>query len=438
MERNLTEGSITKNMLIFAMPMIAGNLLQQCYNLVDTWVVGRYISAGALSAVGSAYSLMTFINSIIIGMCMGCGSIFSFYNGKKDKVKEREASLSSFALLSVIAIVLTAVTEIFVYPILSVLNTPKSLMNMMHSYLVIVFVGIIFVYLYNYFAFLLRARGDSTTPLIFLVISSVLNIILDIYMVVLCHMGIEGAAYATVISQAVSGVGLWIFTWIKNPMYRFSVAGFLGSNKPFKEIFRYSLAASAQQSVMNFGILMVQGLVNTFGVSVMAAFAAGVKIDTLAYMPAQEFGNAYSLFVSGNYGANKADRIKKGTKSATVLTVVFCVIVSFFIFIFAKGLLSIFIDMKEVKILEIGIKYLRIEGTFYFLIGILFLLYGYFRGVKKPEISLILTIVSLGTRVFLAYILASLIGVIGIWLSIPIGWILADGVGMIFLKKIHI
>ena len=247
MERNLTEGSITKNMLIFAMPMIAGNLLQQCYNLVDTWVVGRYISAGALSAVGSAYSLMTFINSIIIGMCMGCGSIFSFYNGKKDKVKEREASLSSFALLSVIAIVLTAVTEIFVYPILSVLNTPKSLMNMMHSYLVIVFVGIIFVYLYNYFAFLLRARGDSTTPLIFLVISSVLNIILDIYMVVLCHMGIEGAAYATVISQAVSGVGLWIFTWIKNPMYRFSVAGFLGSNKPFKEIFRYSLAASAQQ-----------------------------------------------------------------------------------------------------------------------------------------------------------------------------------------------
>ena len=438
MERNLTEGSITKNMLIFAMPMIAGNLLQQCYNLVDTWVVGRYISAGALSAVGSAYSLMTFINSIIIGMCMGCGSIFSFYNGKKDKVKEREASLSSFALLSVIAIVLTAVTEIFVYPILSVLNTPKSLMNMMHSYLVIVFVGIIFVYLYNYFAFLLRARGDSTTPLIFLVISSVLNIILDIYMVVLCHMGIEGAAYATVISQAVSGVGLWIFTWIKNPMYRFSVAGFLGSNKPFKEIFRYSLAASAQKSVMNFGILMVQGLVNTFGVSVMAAFAAGVKIDTLAYMPAQEFGNAYSLFVSGNYGANKADRIKKGTKSATVLTVVFCAIVSFFIFIFAKGLLSIFIDMKEVKILEIGIKYLRIEGTFYFLIGILFLLYGYFRGVKKPEISLILTIVSLGTRVFLAYILASLIGVIGIWLSIPIGWILADGVGMIFLKKNHI
>lgn len=438
MERNLTEGSITKNMLIFAMPMIAGNLLQQCYNLVDTWVVGRYISAGALSAVGSAYSLMTFINSIIIGMCMGCGSIFSFYNGKKDKVKEREASLSSFALLSVIAIVLTAVTEIFVYPILSVLNTPKSLMNMMHSYLVIVFVGIIFVYLYNYFAFLLRARGDSTTPLIFLVISSVLNIILDIYMVVVFDMGIEGAAYATVISQAVSGTGLWIYTWIKNPIYRFSVKGFLGSNKPFKEIFRYSLAASAQQSVMNFGILMVQGLVNTFGVSVMAAFAAGVKIDTLAYMPAQEFGNAYSLFVSGNYGANKTDRIKKGTKSATVLTVVFCAIVSFFIFIFAKGLLSIFIDTKEVKILEIGIKYLRIEGTFYFLIGILFLLYGYFRGVKKPEISLILTIVSLGTRVFLAYILASLIGVIGIWLSIPIGWILADSVGMIFLKKIHI
>lgn len=201
-----------------------------------------------------------------------------------------------------------------------------------------------------------------------------------------------------------------------------------------KEIFSYSVSTGIQQSVMNFGILMVQGLVNSFGTSVMAAFAAGVKIDTLAYMPAQEFGNAYSIFISQNYGADKKDRIRKGTKSAAVSALIFCAAASAAVFFGAEVLMGIFIDPQETEILRIGVGYLKIEGACYCGIGILFLLYGYFRAVERPEVSLLLTILSLGTRVILAYACAPLFGVEAIWLAIPIGWALADAVGLILLR----
>ena len=182
---------------------------------------------------------------------------------------------------------------------------------------------------------------------------------------------------------------------------------------------------------MNFGILMIQGLVNSFGTTVMAAFAAAVKIDTVAYMPSQEFGNAYSLFVSQNYGAGKPDRIREGTRIALITSAVFSVAVSAVIFLSADSLMSIFVDGSEHEIIAEGVRYLRIEGSMYIGIGVLFLWYGYFRGTGRPHISLILTVISLGTRVALSYALApgTPLGVTAIWASIPVGWVLADIAG---------
>ena len=202
---------------------------------------------------------------------------------------------------------------------------------------------------------------------------------------------------------------------------------------------RHVSAACVQQSVMNFGILMIQGLVNSFGASVMAAFAAAVKIDSFAYMPAQEFSNAFSLFIAQNYGSQKRKRMQEGIRKAGMLSILFCLLVSGIIFGLAPYLMQIFVDGTETEILAIGTQYLRIEGSFYVGIGILFLLYGYYRGVEKPELSLLLTILSLGTRVLLAYLLAPIdrIGVLGIWWAIPIGWILADSVGLLYLKKLN-
>lgn len=190
---------------------------------------------------------------------------------------------------------------------------------------------------------------------------------------------------------------------------------------------------------MNFGILLVQGIVNSFGTAVMAAFAVAVKIDTIAYMPVQDFGNAFSVFVAQNYGAQKSARIASGVRCAFASVAVFCVIISSLVWLCAQPLMQLFVDASSAQVVRIGVQYLQIEGACYIGIGILFLLHGYYRAVNRPQMSVVLTVCSLGTRVALAYLLSGIavIGVIGIWVSIPIGWFFADavGIGYYFLLK---
>ncbi len=442
MKYDLTKGNVTTTMLRFAVPMILGNVLQQCYNLADTWIVGRFVGSGALAAVGSAYTLMTFLNSLIIGMCMGSGALFSISYGRRDIRKMKEYIVASFVLILGITVAITAVSFVMLDPILNVMQIPEDVYDMMFAYVKIILYGLVFIFLYNYFSFLLRSTGNSVVPLIFLGVSTVLNIILDYIFVAVLDRGVEGAAEATVIAQIISGVGIGIYSMIKEPVLRRQRVETVREDSRIRihasvlgEIFSYSAATGVQQSVMNFGILMVQGLVNSFGTAVMAAFAAGVKIDTLAYMPAQEFGNAYSIFISQNYGANEKERIKKGTKSAVVTVLAFCLMISAAVFLLAPRLMGIFISPEETEIIGIGAGYLRIEGACYCGIGILFLLYGYFRAVERPKISLLLTIISLGTRVLLAYAFAPMLGVGAIWWAIPIGWALADVTGAVLVRR---
>lgn len=437
MKKDLTKGNITKTLLLFSAPMILGNLLQQCYNIADTFIVGKFLGSNALAAVGSAYSLMTFLTSVLIGLCMGSGAVLSTAFGANDKQRMRQGMTISFIFITAVTVLMNIAIVLCINPILKILHTPPEIYKLMHDYTIIIFSGIYFVFLYNYFAFLLRAIGNSVVPLYFLAVATVLNIMLDIIFVPVLKMGVGGAALATVVAQAVSGLGIGFYTWIKEPWLRLRKNDFKVNKKSTAEVIRHSIGACVQQSVMNFGILMIQGLVNSFGTTVMAAFAATVKIDSFAYMPAQEFGNAFSLFISQNYGSGKYDRVHQGMKKALKTSVIFCLILSAAIFILAPELMQIFVDGSEINIIRTGSEYLRIEGSFYFGIGILFLLYGFYRGIGKPEMSLILTIISLGTRVALAYILApiSSIGVNGIWWAIPIGWILADIVGILFIKK---
>lgn len=439
LNQDLTTGNVTKTMLLFAGPMIAGNLLQQCYNIADTWVVGKYLGSNALGAVGSAYTLMTFLTSIIIGLCMGSGAIFSFYFGKQEENTLKSRMQISFLLIGIVTIGLNLIVLLLLQPILHLLQVPDVLLDMMHEYMQIIAMGMLFVFLYNYFSYVQRAVGNSVVPLVFLALAACLNIVLDFLFVVFIPWGIRGAAMATVISQAVSGLGIALYTWFREPLLRFNRQSFQFDKKSVTEIIRFSFTASIQQSVMNFGILMIQGLVNSFGPGVMAAFAAAVKIDSFAYMPAQEFGNAFSLFISQNYGAGNHKRVKQGVKSAMKVSISFCLIISVLIFVLAKDLMLFFVKPEEVEIIATGVGYLRVEGAFYCGIGILFLLYGYYRGMNRPELSLILTIISLGTRVLLAYVLAPLpsIGVWGIWWAIPIGWGLADIAGIGYMIYSH-
>lgn len=415
-----------------------GNVFQQFYNLADTWVVGKCVGDNALAAVGSSYTLLTFLNSVIIGLSLGTGAFVSMAFGRKRNDEIRGGIFMSSVFIGSLTLLITALIYIFIDPIITLLCVPNEIVGNIKSYLLWVFIGFFATFLYNYISNLLRAVGNSVLPLVFLAVSVVLNVGLDLYFVISLDMGIVGAAVATVISQYISGAGLLLYFLFACPEYRVGKSDLHFDRAKFKNILSLSGFTCLQQSVMNFGILVVQGIVNSFGAVVMAAFAVAVKIDTIAYMPLQDFGNAFSVFVAQNFGAGKIDRIKSGIKQAVISVAIFSAVVSVIVFSLSGALMSIFVDGSNVQTIEIGSQYLRIEGACYIGIGILFMLYGYYRAVNKPFMSVVLTVISLGTRVLLSLVLSGipLIGVIGIWLSIPIGWFLADAFGVgYYLKK---
>lgn len=431
MYHDLTKGNISKALLLFALPMIAGNLLQQFYNIADTLIVGRVLGKTALAAVGSSYTLMTFLTSIFLGLSLGSGALFSIYHGKKDEESLRLSIVHSFLLIIGVTVILNILVYLFLTPILYFLRVPENVWSGMREYLLIIFAGLIATSLYNFFSCLLRALGNSTVPLVFLAFSALLNITLDLLFVAVFSFGIAGAALATIIAQYVSGIGILLYVLFRCRELLPNRQELHLDRQILKEIISLSSMTCVQQSVMNFGILMVQGLVNSFGDTVMAAFAAAVKIDTFAYLPVQDFGNAYSTFIAQNYGAGNKERIHEGTRQAFLLSSVFSVIISTLVCLFAAPLMKIFVSAKESGVIISGVQYLRIEGACYVGIGLLFLLYGYYRAIKRAEMSVILTVISLGTRVLLAYVLSTFIGETGIWLAIPIGWALADITGLI-------
>jgi putative MATE family efflux protein len=431
--RDLTHGNVFAVMSAFALPMLAGNMLQQAYNLVDTWVVGKYVGSDALAGVGAAFALMTFLTSILLGLCMGSGVVFSLCFGRKDTAGLQESIGNSFVLTAFAAVLLTVIPLACVDYIVIWLNIPPQIVGLTSEYLQIVFLGIPAIFVYNFFAAYLKAMGDSVVPLLFLGVSTLLNIVLDLLFVVTFHRGAAGAAEATVIAQVVSALGMGGYVYAKSDAVRQALRHIRPSFNGMRQIAGYSLFTCLQQSVMNLGILMVQGLVNSFGTTVMAAFAAAVKIDSFAYMPAQEYGNAFSTFIAQNAGAGKRDRVVRGMRCAAVTSLAYCAVASVVLCAFAAQLMQLFIEPSQSQIIFEGVRYLRIEGAFYCGIGLLFLLYGLFRAIGKPAMSLVLTIISLGTRVALANLLAPIagIGVVGIWWAVPIGWFLADLTGCI-------
>ena len=407
---DLTQGNITRGLLRFALPMIAGDLLQQFYNIADTLIVGRALGRDALAAVGSAFSLMIFLTSVFLGLSMGAGALFSIRRGQGDDRGLRTAAGHAFLLIAGVTAVLTAAVYLLLDGILRFLQIPPALYAPMREYLAIIFAGLAGTFFYNFFACLLRAVGNSVAPLWFLGAAALLNVGLDLLFVLVFRWGVAGAAEATVIAQTLSGAGLAAYTWRRCRELLPLPGEFRLEGAVFRELWGLSSLTCLQQCAMNFGILLIQRLVDSFGPVTMAAFAAGVKIDAFAYLPVQDFGNAFSTFVAQNYGAGQSERLRRGFRRAMALSLGFACLLSAAVAGFAEPL--------------------RIEGAFYPGIACLFLLYGIYRAVRRPGMSVVLTVLSLGTRVALAYALAGPVGESGIWWAIPIGWFLADAVGL--------
>ncbi|MCM1214638.1 MAG: MATE family efflux transporter [Lachnospiraceae bacterium] len=433
MTQDLTKGPVMRSMLRFAVPMILGNLLQQCYNIADTLIVGKFLGANALAAVGSSFTLMTFLTSILLGLCMGSGTVFSICFGRQDEKGLKESIYASFALIAGLTLLLNILAFACLDQIRYFLRVPTEVWGGMREYLAIIFCGITASFLYNYFASFLRSVGNSVVPLVFLAVSAGLNILLDLWFVLGLKRGIAGAAEATVTAQYISGLGITAYALLGCPQLKPDGTCRIRWTC-IKEIAGFSVLTCIQQSIMNLGILMVQGLVNSFGPTIMAAFAAAVKIDAFAYMPVQDFGNAFSTFIAQNHGAKKEYRIRDGLRGAVLLSAAFCAVVSVLVWIFARPLMELFVEAGETAVVAEGIRYLHIEGAFYCGIGCLFLLYGLYRALGRPGMSVVLTVISLGTRVALAYTLSAVpaFGVAGIWWSVPIGWFLADMAGLAY------
>ncbi len=347
----------------------------------------------------------------------------------------RLATGNALLLIAGVTVLLTILSYLLTEPLMLLMRIPEEAVPPLKSYLTVIFAGLPATFLYNYLASVMRSAGNSVTPLWFLMASALLNIALDLLMVPVLGLGVPGAAWATVIAQYGSALGIgWYFLARMSDMA--PARRHLNPRWPLvRRIASVSVLTSVQQSVMNFGILMIQSLVNSFGVPVMAAFAAGVKIDAFAYAPAQDFAGGFATYVAQNLGAGKRDRVRRGFLAASAMSLGFCGAVSALVAVFARPLLMMFIDPSATQVLDIGVGYLRTEGLCYMGIGMLFLLYATWRGLEKAGMSVVLTVISLGLRVLLAYALAPVWGLPAIWWSIPIGWLTADIVGLIGLRK---
>ena len=430
---DMTSGSPTKKMLLFSFPILLGNLFQQIYSLSDTLVVGRFLGKEALAAVGSSSAIVVLINSIIIGLCMGASVLFAEYFASKNNDKFAKAISTSSIFIAGLSLVVSLLMIIFINPLLVLFQIPEEAFSLARDYLYIVLSGLVFLSLYNLSAAILRAKGDSKTPLIFFIISTTINVAFDFIFVLFTPLGVMGPALSTLVAQIASGLPLFIYMLHKMKYLNIKP---IFDQPVFKKVLSYSVLTSLQQSIMNFGILLIQGLVNSFGVIAIAAFAIGVRIDAFAYMPAQDFANGFAIYVSQNRGAKQYERIRKGFKRAIVVSSIFCGVITLLMMVFAPSFIRLFAP-EDIEVITLGSDYLRIEGLFYVLIGYLFLFYALNRGLGKFKTSIILTITSLGTRVLFSYGAVALgFGINAIWWSIPLGWALADILGIYLYRHV--
>lgn len=439
METDMTKGKPMGIIVRFFIPMFIGNLFQQIYNVVDSIVVGRFVGKEAFAAVGSCFLIMSFVTSILIGLAMGASAFFSQLYGAKKYDQMKKSISTSFIFILSISIVLSIVTNVFMYKIIDSFQMPIDTITYSVEYLRFILSGLVFTGIYNVCAYLLRSIGDSKSPLYFLIVSCILNIILDLVFVIVFHMGVVGVGLATFIAQGFAAIWCAIFTAKHMKFLNFERKDIVFSRDLFKTILSYSVLTAVQQSVSSFGMLMVQGLINTFGTTVMAAFAACSKIDEFANRPLQDLSNAFSTYVAQNKGAGNTKRIREGFYVILKLIAIISFIISIVVFIFAPDLISIFVKKESVDIISVGVGYLRIICIFYVLLGCIVMFYGFFRGIGAVNVSIILTFVSQGIRVLLAFVLAKTsMGFTGISWSIVIGWFLSNLLGTFMYRKVMI
>jgi len=432
---SLTESKPSKAMWLFALPLLASAIFQQLYNIADTVIVGQFVGEDALAAVGASFPITMVFMAVAFGCNIGCSVIISQLYGGKKMCQMKTAVSTSFISFGVLSLVLTGIGLLVSTPLMRLLGTPDNIFADSMTYLNIYLAGMAFVFLYNIATGIFTALGDSKTPLVFLIVSSVLNVVLDLVLIISFDMGVAGAAWATVISQGVSAICA-----IATLVARLKKIECTQSEKfsflLIKKISYVAIPSVLQQSFVSIGNLFIQGLVNGFGSSVVAGYTAAIKLNTFTLACILTMSNATSSFTAQNIGAGKMERLSQGFKAG--MTMALCVALPFFVafFFFSPQMIKIFLDSDSALALSTGCDFLKMTSPFYFLICLKIVIDGIFRGSGAMKLFMTSTFLDLLLRVAIAYILTPSMGVMGIWTSWPIGWSIATFVSAFcYFKK---
>lgn len=422
MTKNMTTGSIGRQLVSFAIPMILGNMFQLTYNAVDSIIVGRYVGEEALAAVGTANPIMNIIIFFIIGICMGASVLMSEFFGAGEIEKLKKEISTTIIIGSIFAAAVSIFCIIFAKPILMLIQTPKEILGDASYYLRIIFGGLIFTFIYNVYAAALRSMGDSKTPILFLIISSITNVCLDLLFVAVFHMGVAGAAYATVIAEALSGILCVYYSYKKIPILRLGRKDFVIERSLIGRTISYSWVTSMQQTCLYVGKVFVQGAVNPLGVEAIATFNAVNRVDDFAFTPEQSIAHSMTTFIAQNRGAKKEERIRKGFHRGMLLETIYWGFLAVIVYFGAGTMMKLFSTKGDTSIVKLGTEYLHYMAIFYLLPAYTNGLQGYFRGMGKLKVTLNSTFTQMLFRVLFSYLLAPAMGIKGFAFACFGGW----------------
>lgn len=432
MTKEMTSGKPYKLILSFALPMIFGNVFQQLYNMVDTIIVGKYVGVDALAAVGSTGAINFLVIGFALGICSGFSIPVAQSFGAGNHSEMRQYVANSMYLSAAAAVILTVTTMLLTGPILRITNTPEEIYNDAYRYIIVIFAGISATIFYNMLAGILRALGDSKTPLVFLGISSVLNIILDLTFIIVFKMGVFGASFATVVSQGISAL-LCLFYIIKNyDILKFDSFELKPDMEKMKKLISIGVPMALQFSITAIGSIILQSAVNTLGKTAVASMTAAIKIQTVAMGPMESMGITMATYCGQNRGAGKYSRITAGIGQSIGMIMIYCVVACAAVSFLGGTLTTLFIDKKTTdpenmqKIIELSVYYLRINGIFYPFLGVLFIIRNSLQGLGYSMLPMLAGVSELAARSLVAILLVSSIGYTAVCLASPVAWVFAD------------
>lgn len=425
MTNDMTKGNPLKIFIFFSIPLLIGNVFQQLYSMVDTIIVGRFVGVDALAAVGSTGSMFFLVNGMILGLTSGFGVLVSQKFGAKDEVGIKKAVASNITLTLISTLLMTIIALLAKNPLLRIMNTPENIFDNANAYITIIFAGLITQALYNMSAGILRALGDSKTPLYFLIISSILNVILDLVFIINFKMGVSGAAYATNIAQGFSALLCLIYSYKKFQVLRLKKEDFKVESNYYTKHLKVGIPMGLQFSVTAIGVIIVQSAINVFGSIVIASYTASSKVLQLVMQPSISFGVTIATYAGQNLGAGRFDRIKNGMKIMNKVSIVTSLIAGAVLVLLGKYFVTLFIENPTPEIFDYAQQVFNYSAVFFIPLGFIFVYRNVLQGMGESFVPMMAGVYELVARGIVAFTLPKYIGFTGICLSDPIAWIAA-------------